>query len=96
LSGTNFSNELFNRFFEELIDALVFELYFLEETKEAGCEVIKHLGNLPELKEDWSDEKKLEVIDKVYRELSDPLHPVSLAMAKMQEIEEVKIIEGRG
>jgi ribosomal protein L20A (L18A) len=48
------------------------------------------------LSEKWSDSKKLEVIDKVYRELSAPSHPVSVAMAKMQEIEEVKIIEGRG
>jgi hypothetical protein len=31
----------------------------------------------------------------VYKELSDFGHPVSIAMAKMQEIEEVKIIEGK-
>ena len=42
------------------------------------------------------DKKKLEIIDNVYRELSAPSHPVSVAMARMQEIEEVKIIEGWG
>jgi hypothetical protein len=83
-------------FFELLLDAMVYELYFPEEIKKTNCEIIKHLKNLPELKEDWSDEKKLEVIDKIYMELSDPSHPVSVAMAKMHEIEVVKIIEGRG
>ena len=74
---------------------MVYELYLKEEVKSAGCEVMKHLTNLPELKEDWSDEKKLQTIERVYKELSDPKHPVSVAMLKMQEIEEVKIIEGR-
>jgi hypothetical protein len=36
------------------------------------------------------------MIELVYRELSAPSHQVSVAMAKMQEIEEAKIIEGRG
>ncbi|MGD0342972.1 MAG: TaqI-like C-terminal specificity domain-containing protein, partial [Bacteroidales bacterium] len=82
-------------FFESLIDAMVYELYFPEEIKVADSEIIKHIVDLPELKENWSDKKKIEVIDSVYKELSDPSHPVSIAMAKMQEIEEVKIIEGR-
>ncbi len=49
---------------------------------------------LPELKDDWSDEKKLKVIDKVYKELSDPAHLVSIAMEKMKTVPEVRIIEG--
>ena len=36
----------------------------------------------------------LKTIEKVYKELSDTSHPVSVAMAKMQEIEEIKLIEG--
>jgi len=82
-------------FFEHLIDAMVYELYLPEAIQAAGCEVLKYLTNLPELKDDWSDEKKLQTIEKVYKELSDPKHPLSVAMAKMQEIEEVKIIEGK-
>ncbi|MGK5094384.1 Eco57I restriction-modification methylase domain-containing protein, partial [Deltaproteobacteria bacterium TL4] len=80
---------------ERVIDSMVYELYFPEEIKSAGCEVLKHLTNLPELKEDWNDEEKMKTIEKVYRELSDPTHPVSLAMKKMKEIKEIKIIEGR-
>ncbi len=82
-------------FFERLMDMMVYELYLEEEVKSANCEVLKHLTNLSELKDDWSDDKKLAVIERIYKELSDPKHPVSIAMAKIQEVPEVKIIEGR-
>ena len=82
-------------FFERLIDAMVYELYLPEQIKDAGCEVLKYLDNLPELNAEWSNEQKLKTIEKVYKELSSPKYPVNIAMAKMQEIEEVKIIEGK-
>ena len=81
-------------FFERLIDTMVCELYFPEEIKAADAEVLKYLSNLPELIDEWSDEKKLEVIDKVYKELSDPKHPVSIAMEKQKLVPEIRIIEG--
>ena len=65
------------------------------EIKATDAEVLNHLPNLPELKDDWSDERKLAVIEEIYKELSNPKRPVSVAMSKMQEIEEVKIIKGR-
>ncbi len=74
---------------------MVYELYLSNEISFANCEMLKHLVNLPELKCDWDDEKKLAVIEKVYKELSAPGHPVSIAMAKMQDVPEVRIIEGR-
>lgn len=81
-------------FLERLIDAMVYELYLPEEVKAGGAEVLKHLGNLPELKE-GQDEKNLKTIEKVYKELSDPKHPISAALLKLLTIEEVNIIEGR-
>ena len=81
-------------FFERLIDAMVYELYLSAEIKEGGAEVLKHLVNLPELKE-GQDEKNLKTIEKVYKELSDPKHPISGALLKLLNIEEVNIIEGR-
>ena len=50
--------------------------------------------DLPELNDDWSDEKKMKTIEKVYKELSDPTHPVSTAMEKQKTVPEVRIIEG--
>jgi len=82
-------------FFERLIDAIVYEIYLPKCTQGAGCEVLKHLTDLPKLKEDWSNEKKLRTIEKVLEDLSNLNHPVSIAMAKMDTIEEIRIIEGK-
>lgn len=81
-------------FFERLIDAIVYELYLPDEIKAGGAEVLKHLGNLPELKE-GQEEKNLKTIEKVFKELSDPKHPIGAALLKLLTIEEVNIIEGR-
>jgi len=82
-------------FFQRVIDAMVYELYLPEALQTAGCVVLKYLRDLPELKEDWGEEKKLKTIDRVYNELSNPNHPVSIAMFKMDTIEEIRIIEGK-
>ena len=81
-------------FFERLIDAMVYELYLPEEIKSGGAEVLKYLSHLPELKE-GQEEENLETIEEVYKELSDPKHPISDALLKLLTIEEVNIIEGR-
>ena len=74
---------------------MVYELYFPDEIKAANGELLKHIAKLPEFKDDWSNEKKLVVIEKIYKELSDPKHPVSVAMFKMDTIKEIRIIEGK-
>lgn len=53
------------------------------------------LGNLIPEQRVGQDDNNLKTIEKVYKELSDPKHPVSIAMSKLQDIEEVNIIEGR-
>jgi len=75
-------------------DCMVYELYFPEEIKSANAEILKYLTNIPEIKEDWLDDKKQKTIEKVYKELSNPEHPVSIAMEKMKTVTEVRIIEG--
>ncbi|MHB1686958.1 MAG: Eco57I restriction-modification methylase domain-containing protein [Ignavibacteriaceae bacterium] len=88
-------------FFERLIDAMVYELYLPEAMQKANCEVLKYLNNLPELKEGEAENLpagksgNLKTIDKVYKELSDPKHPVSSALLRMINIEEIEIIESK-
>lgn len=81
-------------FFERLIDAAVYEMYFPEAITKTGAEVLKHLINLPELRED-QEEEYLNTIDKALRDLSDPKHPVNKALENMDGIEEIRIIEGK-
>jgi len=83
-------------FFEKLIDAMVYELFFPESIQTAESEVIKRLPPLPELKDNLEQEKQLKTIITVLNELSNPKHPVSISMKKIQNVEEVKIIESQG
>jgi hypothetical protein len=76
--------DIIKKYFEALIDSIVYELYFPSELHAANCEVLKHLSDLPALHDDWSDEKKLKTIEKVHKELSHPSHLVSIAMEKMK------------
>ena len=85
-------------FFEQLINCMIYELYLPEQIKSAGCEVLKHLKNLQQLKEgnnEATEQENMKIIEKVQKELSDPKHPVSIAMFKMDTIEEIRIIEGK-
>lgn len=93
---SNDKEDIYGLFFEQLIDSLFYELYLFNDNNNENSKLLHLLKDLPPIKEDWSDEKKLEVIDKIHKELSNPSHPISVAMEKMHEIEEVKIIEGRG
>ena len=94
---TNKMSDKDSAFFERLIDAMVYELYLPEAIQKANCEVLKHLNNLPELKDgdDESANWRMKTIEKVYKELSDPRHPVSEALLKLLNVPEVAIIEGR-
>jgi hypothetical protein len=47
------------------------------------------------LNEDGSNERTLKIIEKIHKELSDPKHPVNVAMFKMDTVEEIRIIEGK-
>ena len=63
---------------------------FPDEIKDVGCEVLKHLTNLPEIDADAETSDRLQTTKKVYLELSAPSHPISITMTKMQDIPEVK------
>lgn len=65
----------------------------LKRDKKAGCEIIKHLGNLPEISDEMSNLEKQKIIDKVFVELYDKNHPVRKNLYFMDSVEEVKIIK---
>ena len=91
-------NSTASTFFENMLDSIIYELYLPETIQNANCEVLKHLNNLPDLKEGEDEEttnKNLKTIEKIYNELSSPAHPVNVAMFKMDTIEEIRIIEGK-
>ena len=79
-------------YLEQLIDALVFELYFPEELKAAGKAIFQHLGKLKTITDDMSDEKKLAVIQSEFDRLYDPQHPVRNHLETLDSVEVVRTI----
>jgi len=77
-------------FFERLIDAIVYDLYLHESMQKGKCEVLKHLGELPELK----DDNDLKTVEKIYAQLSNS-RPLKEAFDRMDGVEEIRIIEGK-
>jgi hypothetical protein len=82
-------------YFERVVDAVVYEMYLTESIQKSKCEVLKHLNELTYLKTDWSEEKKLQAVEKIYVELSNSKHPVTKAIDNMDGVEEIRIIEGK-
>jgi len=91
----NPSDQLIPTYFEQIIDGMVYELYFPELLKKHNREIIEHLSELPEFTEDMSDEQKMQICKKVFDRLNDKEHPVRVNLEKMkEEIKEIRIIEG--
>lgn len=89
------TNKLMSTYFEQIIDGMVYELYFPDLLKKHNREIIKHLGELPEFTDNMTDEQKTEICQKVFERLNDKEHPVRINLEKMQEeIKEIRIIEG--
>jgi hypothetical protein len=80
-------------FFDSLASAITYELYFPEEIKSAGKEILKHLGNLKPISDDMSEEEKLAVIQSEFERLYDSNHPVHSAIGTLDSVEEMRIIK---
>lgn len=86
------TKRLVSRYFEQLIDGLVYELYFPNEIKAANKEILPHLGDLTPLTEAMSDEEKLAVIQREFDRLYDPRHPVRSHLETLDSVEVVHTI----
>lgn len=80
-------------FFDQIVNSLVYELYFPEEIRSAGKEILKHLGDLKPITDDMSEEEKLAIIQSEFERLYDPNHPVRFAIETLDSVEEVRIIK---
>ncbi len=85
--------KLQSAYFEQLIDAMVFELYFPEESKAANKEIIKHMGELKFITDDMIEEEKMAIIQSEFDRLYDPGHPVRNNLETLDSVEEVRIIK---
>lgn len=69
-------NEHIAKLFEDLIDAMVLELYFKEEMKEAGFDFIAHATKLFKSIENHSDSETKDIINNAYQSLREKDNPI--------------------
>lgn len=88
-------SEIVPVYFEQIIDGMVYELYFPELIKKHDREIIKHLGDLPDISKISDDTKIIKIIQDVFDRLNDKEHPVRVNLFYMDSIPEIAIIEGK-
>jgi len=76
-------------YFEQLIDGLVYELYFPEQIQAAEMGILPHLGELTPIDENMSDEEKLVIIQREFDRLYAPRHPVR---NKLETLDSVPVV----
>jgi hypothetical protein len=84
-----------NLYFEQIIDALVMELYLPEELHEHDKYFMRHLlqENLPNIDEIKGD--KMAELRQIFHRLFDRDHPIRNNIYFLRNLEIVKIIRGQ-
>ncbi|HXG07133.1 MAG TPA: TaqI-like C-terminal specificity domain-containing protein, partial [Nitrososphaera sp.] len=94
-SLSNSRDQLMIRYFEQLIDAIVYELFLTDELHQAGKHFFEPLmrENLPDLKEIKGD--KLATLRSIFERLFDKDHIIRQNLFFLDTLESVRIIEGK-
>lgn len=79
-------------YLEQLIDGLVYELYFPKETRTAGKNILPYIGELAPITDQMSDEEKQAVIEREFNRLNAPGHPVRQRLETLEEVDVVRTI----
>ncbi|MBV9988880.1 MAG: hypothetical protein JO301_14470 [Chitinophagaceae bacterium] len=78
-------------FFKRLLDLIALEVFFKDDFRSAGVEILSQLKSLPAIESNIEDDKdKFVDVDKVYSELSDPAHEVMALSLKALNINPTK------
>ncbi len=93
LNNNKLINEITFTFYEQLINAVVYEIFFFDEIKSVGKEVLKHLGDLKPITDEMNEEEKLAIIQIEFQRLYNPNNSVRFAIETLDSVEEVRIIK---
>jgi len=78
-------------YFEQIANALVFELYFKEEFEKSDLSVAKHIEELPELNQS-SNESIIMQLRKAYLKAHEQESPIRIAVESMTSIPQINLI----
>ncbi len=91
LAGSSPDLQLRIDYIDQIINGLVYELYFTESFKQSNMTLFEHLGDLPLLEEGAQEQ----IIGAVFQRLSHKEHPLRNNLFYLRTINEVKtIMEG--
>ncbi len=91
---SDLTDKLIPAYFEQVIDGLVYELYFPDLLKKHERQISPHLGELPAFTDDMNEEEKMRICRTVFARLNDEQHPVRNHLFYLSSIPEIAIIEG--
>ena len=77
-------------YFESILETMVYELYFEDAVKAAGCEIIKYIKTLPVFK---SGKQALDQLLSIYKETSDKNNPIRNSVFYVNKIPVIQEIE---
>lgn len=83
------TDQLMFIYFEQIANALVFELYFKEAFKNMNLEIAKYIRDLPDLNE---KEKALHQLRKIYVSINQDNHKVKQSLFSMLSIPQIELI----
>lgn len=87
------NSSILRHFFDNILNAAVYELYFPEEVHAANKGVIEHLQDLKPIDDSMTDDQKLAIINSEFERLYDPYHPVRNNVETIENVEVVRIIK---
>jgi len=90
------SRKLMLAYFEQILNGLVYELYFPEDIHNAGLHLfdVVEQANLPAL-DTLPEANRLPQLRTLFESLYDGTHPLRIALSKLQTLDTVRIIEGK-
>jgi adenine-specific DNA-methyltransferase len=94
-NGDDIKQKLMIVYFTEIIDGMVYEVYFEKLLEKLNRSIIENLGELPLFTDKTMTEEKDKIIDTVFKRLDDNKHPVRNNLFFMGNIEEISIIQDK-
>ncbi len=88
-NSTDNTDQLMFIYFEQIVNALVFELYFKEEFETRNLQIAKYVSELPDLSK---KEKLLHQLRKIYVSINQHHNPMKQALFSMLTIPQIELI----
>ncbi len=82
-------------YFEQIINAIVYELYLPDQIKKAGCEISDAIPSLKSINQFKSVPSKIEYLRGLFEDVYEKHHPVRTVLYKLDSVTEVAMAEGK-